>query len=80
MNIGKIKLYPLAALTWVAAFYMLVVGIHDWRLWIALVFLFLERLVTQIALWIAMYAFKSMSQNFTRMLKEAGIDLRGKGN
>jgi hypothetical protein len=80
MNIGKIKLYPLAVLVWAATFYMLVVGIHDWRLWAAIVFLFLERILTQIALWVSMYAFKRMATSVKTMLKEAGIEPHAKRN
>lgn len=78
MNVGKLKLYPVAVLVWAATFYMLVVGIHDWHLWVSIVFLFLERLLAQITLWVAMYAFKSMATSVGTMLKEAGIDPHAK--
>lgn len=43
MNIGRAKIYPLTILAWVATFYMLVVGIHDWRLWLSVGFVFAEQ-------------------------------------
>lgn len=73
MNIGRAKIYPLTILAWVATFYMLVVGIHDWRLWLSVGFVFAERILVQLSLYLMMAALKMMAKNVQKVMQAAGI-------
>jgi hypothetical protein len=44
-----ISLTKFAVIAYAVIFYMLVLGIHDWRLWIPIVFIAVERIFLQLA-------------------------------
>lgn len=64
------KLTRLSLIAWVAAIYLLAVGIHDWRLWIPLAFIALERLWDYIILRFMFKMAKERQQEAARQVQQ----------
>lgn len=69
MKLGKINLLYLSIVAWVLTFYFLATGVHDWKLWLTISVIFVDRLFQQLVMLIMASGMKKLA----RQLLASGI-------